>query len=390
MILADHRISPTPPTLGAAERSLLDSTGGRSVVWCGRAATALYWAYRMVKLLAKTDCPEIIVPAISCATPAVCVPQAGCRVRFADVDPSTGMPTLATIRERWTPATRAVVFIHLYGQTGDLTELAAWCHEQGLLLIEDVAQAQGSRLPNGNPAGGVGDIGIYSFNRTKMLECGGGAMVVRTERVERAWQELAEQPQIEEIDTESFRELSLSQRNLYHSLVTLRKMVRLRKIRAAGSVVTAFTSVEDAYSGLTVRSLENPSVLADAWTGLDVVISERSAKAEIYSSKLAGGPWKLLDGWRTSGVCWRYALLFDFPEHATELTEAVRRDGFYVSNLYWPLNDLMRPADECPDAEEFARRVLNLWVDHTVDRDWVAACAESLQRNAARIGLHAR
>ncbi len=86
--------------------------------------------------------------------------------------------TLDFIRQRWTPATRAVVFIHLYGQTTDLAPLAEWCQSQGAVLIEDLAQAQCARLPSGQPAGSIGDMAVYSFNRTKILECGGGAFVV--------------------------------------------------------------------------------------------------------------------------------------------------------------------------------------------------------------------
>jgi hypothetical protein len=65
-----------------------------------------------------------------------------------------------------------------------------------------------------------------------------------------------------------------------------------------------------------------------------------------------------------------------------DFSDAVRRDGFHVSNLYWPVNDFFRPSDHCPNADEFARRIINLWVDQTVDRQWVEKCARSLVRNA--------
>jgi dTDP-4-amino-4,6-dideoxygalactose transaminase len=67
-----------------------------------------------------------------------------------------------------------------------------------------------------------------------------------------------------------------------------------------------------------------------------------------------------------------------------QFSESVRHDGFHVSNLYWPVNDFFRPSDECPNADRFARRIVNLWVDQTVDQEWVQRCAESLLRNAER------
>jgi dTDP-4-amino-4,6-dideoxygalactose transaminase len=155
-------------------------------------------------------------------------------------------------------------------------------------------------------------------------------------------------------------------------------------MRAAREVASAFLPLQDAYSRLFVRSLHDAARLADAWPTLSALLEERARKAVVYSSKLDGGPWRLLNGWRSSGVCWRYSLLADSPEQTPALTEAVRQDGFYVSNLYWPVNQLFNPVDCCPNAEDFARRIVNLWVDHTVDSEWIERCVESLRVHAVR------
>jgi dTDP-4-amino-4,6-dideoxygalactose transaminase len=117
---------------------------------------------------------------------------------------------------------------------------------------------------------------------------------------------------------------------------------------------------------------------------LESVLSRRLQNAEEYDSVLAGGPWRKLNQWRQSGVCWRYSLLVDFPDQLAEFSEAARHDGFHVSNLYWPVNDFFLPSDACPKAEAFARRIVNLWVDRSVDRDWVHQCANSLLKNRPR------
>jgi dTDP-4-amino-4,6-dideoxygalactose transaminase len=121
-----------------------------------------------------------------------------------------------------------------------------------------------------------------------------------------------------------------------------------------------------------------PSSLPGEWEGLSNSLQRRFQKAEFYAKKLANGPWQLLEGWQTSGVCWRFSLLIDHPEALVEFSEAVRRDGFHVSNLHWPLNQLFEPSDSCPQADWFARRILNLWVDDTVNLDWIEACCASL------------
>jgi dTDP-4-amino-4,6-dideoxygalactose transaminase len=367
--------------LQPVEADLLRETGGTAIEWYGRAATALYRAYTVARKVAgaRAHEAEVILPSISCATPANTALLAGVAPRFADVNPGTGMPTLETIQERWTPQTCAVVFIHLYGQTADLRPLAAWCQARNVLLIEDLAQALGARLPEGTAAGSVGDLSVYSFNPTKILECGGGALLIRPAKLASLCSELAaSDPLPTEIDEAHARTLALSYRNLHHSLVGL------LRTRAVEEVSSAFLKLQSAFRGLYLRRMKDPAALAGAWAQLQQILQHRYRNAEQYDEVLAEGPWQRLSLWQESGVCWRYSLLVNFPEKLVDFSEAVRRDGFHVSNLYWPVNDFFRPGDRCPNADQFARRTVNLWVDQTVDRPWVQKCADSLVRNASR------
>jgi len=367
--------------LQPVEADLLHETGGAAIEWYGRAATALYRAYTVARKLAGAKAREadVILPSISCATPANAALLAEVTPRFADIDPATGMPTLQTIQARWTPQTCAVVFIHLFGQTTDLRPLAEWCRTKNILLIEDLAQALGARLPDGTAAGSVGDLSVYSFNPTKILECGGGALLIRPQELVPVCKELAESdPLPPEIDEGQARTLALSYRNLHHSLVGLLRM------RAVHGVSSAFLKLQPEFQALFRRRMNHPSLLVDAWGQLQSVLQHRYCNAQQYEEVLVGGDWQRLGQWQQSGVCWRYSLLINFPDKLVDFSEAVRRDGFHVSNLYWPVNDFFRPSDLCPNAQKFARRIVNLWVDQTVDRQWVQKCAGSLLKNASR------
>jgi dTDP-4-amino-4,6-dideoxygalactose transaminase len=318
------------------------------------------------------------MPAISCSTPANVALLAGFVPRFADVDASTGMATLESIQARWTPQTCAVLFIHLFGSTADLRSIAEWCRSKNILLIEDLAQALGARLPNEDPAGSVGDLSVYSFNPTKILECGGGALLIRTRSLVPIWKKVcAENPLPPEIGDEDSRALELSYRNLHHSLVALFRTGR------SNETSVSFLKLEPAYRELYLRPMKSAAALARDWEGLPAILELRSNYAQQYASELEDGPWQTLDAWRQSGVCWRYSLLVNRPEKLVAFSEAVRRDGFHVSNLYWPLNDFFRPADRCPNAKQFARRIVNLWVDSTVGPEWVRHCCASLHRHSA-------
>jgi dTDP-4-amino-4,6-dideoxygalactose transaminase len=369
----------TNEILQPVEAELLRETGGAKVEWYGRAATALYRAYSAARTSVGASAreAEVILPSISCATPANTALLAGVTPRFADVDSSTGMPTLASIQKRWTPQTCAVVFIHLFGQTVDLRPLAAWCKKKNVVLIEDLAQALGARLPDGAAAGSAGDLSVFSFNPTKILECGGGALLIRSQKLAPVCAELAaSDPLPPEIDEGQARTLALSYRNLHHSLVGL------LRARAVEEVSSAFLKLQPAFRALYLRRMKNSAALATAWAQLQQILLHRYRNAQEYDEVLAEGNLQRLTQWQQSGVCWRYSLLVNFPEKLVEFSEAVRRDGFHVSNLYWPVNDFFRPGDLCPNADQFARRIINLWVDQTVDRQWVNQCGQSLLRNA--------
>jgi dTDP-4-amino-4,6-dideoxygalactose transaminase len=235
VILEAGQISATPDALKTVETELLQGVEGEAMLWCGRATTGLYWAYRGIlsRFPGSNLQPEVILPAIACTVLADCARLAGFRPRFADVDPLTGLATLETIQRCFTPQTRAVVFVHLFGQTADLSALAAWCQHHELTLIEDIAHALGAQLPNGLPVGSVAEASIYSFNPTKILESGGGALLIRTpELLSAVKQAIAAQPPKTAVgpaldlalDPNSNRLLELSYRDLYRSMATLGRL----------------------------------------------------------------------------------------------------------------------------------------------------------------------
>jgi dTDP-4-amino-4,6-dideoxygalactose transaminase len=380
MILLPHRLAPTPPELTAAERQLLDCIGGREVLWCGRGAAALCWAYRLSALARGCRKPEVILPATGCASLASTALACGVTPRFADVDPATGMPGLQDLQRACRPDTVAVLFVHLFGNTADLRAIRDWCRIDGLVLIEDVAQSLGAALPCGGPAGSMGDLVICSFSRTKLITSGGGALIVRSAELPALTAEAAPRmPLAADPEPALEQALESSYRDLQYGLTPLLRASR------TGNLARYVLPLQPYYEPLWMRPLADTVRLAAGLAGLSRSLPERLQKAAIYARILQGGPWQLLDGWSASGVCWRFTLLLDQAGHQLPLAEAVRKDGFHVSHLYWPLTQLFSECDATPGAEQFARRVVNLWVDETVDRGWVSGCASSLVRHAREV-----
>lgn len=96
---------------------------------------------------------------------------------FADLNPDTLCLDPKSVESRITDRTRAILAVHLFGGLADLDGLRAVAKRHGIPLIEDCAQAQLSEY-HGQLAGTIGEIGCFSFNNTKHLNCGEGGMVI--------------------------------------------------------------------------------------------------------------------------------------------------------------------------------------------------------------------
>jgi dTDP-4-amino-4,6-dideoxygalactose transaminase len=122
---------------------------------------------------------EVVVPASTFVATAAAVARAGAAPRFADVDADTLLITPETLRAAITPRTRAVIVVHLYGQMPDMTKLLATARSEGIIVIEDAAQAHGAEW-QGLRAGSFGIAACFSFYPSKNLGAFGDAGAVVT------------------------------------------------------------------------------------------------------------------------------------------------------------------------------------------------------------------
>jgi dTDP-4-amino-4,6-dideoxygalactose transaminase len=126
---------------------------------------------------------EVIVPANTFIASVAAVIHAGATPRFADVSDETLLLTPLTLKAAITPATRAVIVVHLYGQMPDMDGLLAVADDEGLVVIEDAAQAHGAEWA-GRRAGSLGAVGCFSFYPAKNLGAFGDAGAIVTSRLE--------------------------------------------------------------------------------------------------------------------------------------------------------------------------------------------------------------
>lgn len=127
---------------------------------------------------------EIITTPISAVATTLAILAVGATPVFADVD-ENGQIDCRLVEKLITKKTKAVLPVHLYGQPMDVIRLKSICSKNKIFLIEDAAQAHGSKL-NAKKVGTFGDIACYSFYPTKNLGAIGDGGAIVTSNMELA------------------------------------------------------------------------------------------------------------------------------------------------------------------------------------------------------------
>ena len=146
---------------------------------CNSGTSALHLA-----LLASGIKPgdEVVLPSHTFIATAEAVSYCGAKPVFADINPRTYNIGPLEVKARITNRTKAVIPVHLYGQAADIDSIKEICVQNGLVLIEDAAQAHGARY-KGKRVGGCGNTTCFSFYPGKNLGAygEGGAVVTDDE-----------------------------------------------------------------------------------------------------------------------------------------------------------------------------------------------------------------
>lgn len=123
---------------------------------------------------------EVIIPTYSFFATAGVVSRLNAVPVFIDCDPVTFNLDPAKLKSLITDKTKAIVPVHLYGQSCDMDPIMEIAKEHGLKVIEDAAQSIGTQYKDGKKVGNFGDIGCFSFYPSKNLGCFGDGGLVTT------------------------------------------------------------------------------------------------------------------------------------------------------------------------------------------------------------------
>lgn len=174
------------PQVSAFQKSLENYLGASHVIPCANGTDALQIA--MMGLGLKPG-DEVITPSYTYIATTEVVALLGLKPVFVDVDPETFCIDPSKIEAAITEKTKAIVPVHLYGQSADMDPIMEIAKKHNLFVIEDNAQAIGCdythRDGRVSKTGTIGDIGCTSFFPSKNLGCygDGGAICTNNEQL---------------------------------------------------------------------------------------------------------------------------------------------------------------------------------------------------------------
>ena len=162
------------PEVEAFEREFAAYCGAEHAVGVANGTEALTVALRAMGV-GPGD--EVLVPSFTFYASAEAIPPTGATPVFCDIDPQTFCINAETVAEALTPRTKAVIAVHLFGNVAPVGEI----EELGVPVLEDAAQAAGSKSKHGRP-GSLGKAATFSFFPSKNLGCfGDGGIVVTSD-----------------------------------------------------------------------------------------------------------------------------------------------------------------------------------------------------------------
>ena len=174
------------PVVKEFAQHLSEYMGGCHVIPCANGTDALQIALMALELKPGD---EVIVPAFTYVASAEVIGLLGLTPVMVDVNFETFNVTVDNIKKALSPKTKAIIPVHLFGQSCDMEPILAFAKENHLFVIEDNAQASGAEytFSDGNKAktGTMGTIGCTSFFPSKNLGCygDGGAIFTSDEKL---------------------------------------------------------------------------------------------------------------------------------------------------------------------------------------------------------------
>lgn len=312
-------ISSKGDFIGRFERGFAQYIGADHATTVCNGTVAIHLA---LEALGIGSGDEVIVPTLTYIASVNMIIQSGATPVFADSLESTWQIDPEDVKRRITPKTRAIMVVHLYGLPCEMDAITAICEQYGLLLVEDCAEAFGTRY-KGQHVGTFGNVATFSFFGNKTITTGEGGMVVTRDKpvMDKAYH----------LKTQGVS----PQREYWHDVVAYN--YRMTNICAA----------------LGLAQLEQA----------DEILAQKRQIADWYREGLAGLPLKMQDELAHAvHSFWMCSVAVDDSTVRQPMRDYLRQAGVETRPLFYPAHTLPHCAthQSFPIAESLAARGINL------------------------------
>jgi len=163
------------------EKELCELTGRKYAVTVSSCTDALFFA---LKSAGVGQGDEVIITSFSFIASVSPIVRAGAVPVFTDIDPATCLMNIDDMESKINGKTKAILAVHLFGQTMDIYKIERIALKNHLIVIEDVAQGLGAKSGN-RIAGSLGQVSCLSFDPTKVISAfgSGGAVLTDDEHI---------------------------------------------------------------------------------------------------------------------------------------------------------------------------------------------------------------
>lgn len=309
----------------------------------GRAATGIYL------ILRENMCgADVILPANICYAAVYPVVYSSNNPVFCDVDGTSGNMSYKSFIQALTPETRAAIVPHMYGNpVKDMPEIARYCKENDILLIEDCASAMGAEL-GGQQTGSFGDYTVFSTGYSKTVDLGNGGIILSDRSLCAMRKAYGELPLYTDETEKRNGDFSKAYRAFRNSRLDIRESAFYQTVHSDLRDNFLYRT-SDEFSDTVIRSL----------SGLDKIISERRRASSLYDSYLRYdgsnlSAYPFADG----AVPWRKNI-FVRPEKRNEIVKRLLDKKIPVSDWYPSINIFFDDYTVYPQTAAMEQTILN-------------------------------
>ena len=164
------------PSVNKFEQEFAEYTGAKYAIGVSSGTDGL------LAILMSLDLPkgsDVLVPSYTFIASSEAILVAGLNPIFVDNAPNSFHPSINEFKKAWTKNTKAVMFVHLFGETKSIKGIKDLCEARNATLFEDAAESFGSYYPEGGHSGTHSLASSFSFFPAKTLGClGDGGIVI--------------------------------------------------------------------------------------------------------------------------------------------------------------------------------------------------------------------